>query len=79
MARFKIDSRVRQAAFLAQIGHESGHLRNLVENLNYSAEALMRTWTTRFNAALAKEYARRPERIANVLRARPACCCTSKN
>ncbi|WP_028941635.1 glycoside hydrolase family 19 protein [Pseudomonas vranovensis] len=67
MARFKIDSRVRQAAFLAQIGHESGHLRNLVENLNYSAEALMRTWTTRFNAALAKEYARQPERIANVV------------
>lgn len=27
MARYKIDSRVRQAAFLAQIGHESGQLR----------------------------------------------------
>jgi putative chitinase len=26
MARFKIDSRVRQAAFLAQVGHESGQL-----------------------------------------------------
>jgi len=40
MARYKIDSRVRQAAFLAQVGHESGHLRRLVENLNYSAEGL---------------------------------------
>ncbi|MNF18260.1 hypothetical protein D3C80_2222390 [compost metagenome] len=27
------------AAFLAQAGHESGQLRNLVENLNYSADA----------------------------------------
>ncbi|MDS9879486.1 glycoside hydrolase family 19 protein, partial [Pseudomonas protegens] len=27
MARFKIDSRVRQAAFLSQVGHESGQLR----------------------------------------------------
>jgi putative chitinase len=67
VARYKIDSRVRQAAFLAQVGHESGHLRNLVENLNYSAEALMRVWPTRFDAALAKEYARQPERIANVV------------
>ncbi|MDH0638179.1 glycoside hydrolase family 19 protein [Pseudomonas sp. GD03860] len=67
MARFKIDSRVRQAAFLAQIGHESGQLRNLVENLNYSPEALMRVWPTRFNSALAKEYARQPERIGNVV------------
>ncbi|MCE6982299.1 glycoside hydrolase family 19 protein, partial [Pseudomonas frederiksbergensis] len=41
MARYKIDSPVRGAAFLAQIGHESGQLRNLVENLNYSAEALV--------------------------------------
>lgn len=65
MARFKIDSRVRMAAYLAQIGHESGQLRNLVENLNYNAEALMRVWPTRFPPAIAQEYARKPERIAN--------------
>jgi len=33
--RWKIDSRLRAAAFLAQVGHESGQLRVLVENLNY--------------------------------------------
>lgn len=65
MARYKIDSRLRQAAFLAQIGHESGQLRRLVENLNYSAEALVKTWSSRFTAATAAEYARKPERIAN--------------
>ncbi|MDS9592841.1 glycoside hydrolase family 19 protein [Pseudomonas sp. HTZ1] len=65
MARWRIDSRIRQAAFLAQVGHESGQLRNLVENLNYSAEALVRTWPTRFTAQNAATYARHPEKIAN--------------
>lgn len=65
MARWKIDSPVRQAAFLAQVGHESGQLRRLVENLNYSAEALVRTWPNRFTAQNAGAYARQPERIAN--------------
>jgi len=65
MARWKIDSRIRQAAFLAQVGHESGQLRNLVENLNYSAEALVKTWPTRFTSQTAPGYARQPEKIAN--------------
>ncbi|WP_236203940.1 glycoside hydrolase family 19 protein [Pseudomonas protegens] len=65
MARFKIDSRVRQAAFLSQVGHESGQLRRLVENLNYSAEALVRTWPNRFTAQTAAACARQPEKIAN--------------
>ncbi|HEK0905465.1 TPA: glycoside hydrolase family 19 protein [Pseudomonas putida] len=65
MLRWKIDSRLRLAAFLAQVGHESGQLRNLVENLNYSAEALVRTWPSRFTAQNAGAYARQPEKIAN--------------
>ncbi|WP_443693149.1 glycoside hydrolase family 19 protein [Pseudomonas protegens] len=67
MARFKIDSRVRQAAFLSQVGHESGQLRRLVENLNYSAERLQAVWPNRFNAALAAQVARKPEQIANIV------------
>lgn len=63
--RWKIDSRVRMAAFLAQVGHESGQLRSLVENLNYSAEALVRTWPSRFTPQTAGAYARQPEKIAN--------------
>ncbi|HHW2380072.1 TPA: glycoside hydrolase family 19 protein, partial [Pseudomonas aeruginosa] len=40
MTRFGITSPVRAAAFLAQVGHESGQLTRLVENLNYSARGL---------------------------------------
>ncbi|MFZ5936573.1 glycoside hydrolase family 19 protein [Pseudomonas sp. HS6-2] len=65
MVRWRINSLVRQAAFLAQVGHESGQLRNLVESLNYSAEALVRTWPSRFTDQTAPGYARQPERIAN--------------
>ncbi|MGE8436846.1 MAG: glycoside hydrolase family 19 protein [Pseudomonas palmensis] len=65
MARFKIKGRLRAAAFLAQVGHESGHLRSLVENLSYSADALVRTWPTRFTSLSSAGYARQPEKIAN--------------
>ncbi|UBM23278.1 glycoside hydrolase family 19 protein [Pseudomonas sp. p1(2021b)] len=65
MTRWRINTLVRQAAFLAQIGHESGQLRSLVENLNYSAESLVRTWPSRFTSQTAPGYARQPEKIAN--------------
>ncbi|MCR3840382.1 glycoside hydrolase family 19 protein, partial [Pseudomonas aeruginosa] len=48
MTRFGITSPVRVAAFLAQIGHESGQLTRLVENLNYSARGLAATWPSRY-------------------------------
>jgi putative chitinase len=67
MARYKIDTRLRAAAFLAQVGHESSHLTRLVENLNYSAEGLIRTWPKRFNLELATRVARKPEQIANIV------------
>lgn len=41
MAAYAIDTPQRQAAFLAQVGHESTSLTQLVENLNYSADALI--------------------------------------
>lgn len=71
MARYRIDSPVRRAAFIAQVGHESGQLRRLAENLNYSAAGLAATWPGRFRDsagqpnALAQRLARRPEAIAN--------------
>lgn len=71
MARYRIDSPVRRAAFLAQVGHESCQLRRLGKNLNYSAPGLVATWPGRFRAAngqpnaLARSLERQPERIAN--------------
>lgn len=71
MARYKIDSQVRAAAFLAQIGHESAGLTAVVENLNYSAAGLAATWPKRYRGAdgkpnaLAEQIARKPEQIAN--------------
>ncbi len=71
MARFGIDSPVRVAAFLAQVGHESQQLTALSENLNYGAQGLANTWPSRFRGAdgrpnaLALQIQRRPEAIAN--------------
>lgn len=75
--RFNITSRVRLAAFLAQVGHESGELQHLVENLNYSAQALANTWPARFAEdsqarvkapnGLALRLQRQPEAIANAV------------
>lgn len=65
--RFQINTPLRIAAFLAQVGHESGRLSRVVENLNYSAEGLQKTWPSMFDANLAAEYARKPERIANAV------------
>lgn len=66
MARFQIVTVRRIAAFIAQVGHESGQLKSLVENLNYGAPGLMSTWPTRFPAALAAQVARQPQQIANI-------------
>jgi putative chitinase len=65
MVEFGIDKPVRVAAFLAQVAHESGELTRLVENLNYSAERLQEVFRKYFTADRAREYARKPERIAN--------------
>lgn len=72
-SRFDITSPVRLAAFLAQVGHESGGLTRLVENLNYNAQGLANTWPSRFKdsngqpSALANQIARKPELIANAV------------
>ena len=66
MNRYQIVGAKRIAAFVAQVGHESGHLTRLVENLNYTADALRMTWPSRFDAGLASATARKPEQIANI-------------
>jgi len=66
MSRFAISSPDRAAAFLAQVAHESGEFRYLVENLNYSTARLIQVWPRRFptlDAALP--YDHQPEKLAN--------------
>ncbi|MFV3308799.1 glycoside hydrolase family 19 protein [Pseudomonas sp. NY15181] len=73
MACFAIDTAERQAAFLAQTGHECGGFSLLLENLAYSAQRLAVVWPRRFRSAdgsptaLAREIAYQPERIANIV------------
>lgn len=52
--------------FLAQVAHESNEFADKAENLNYSAEAIKKTWPTRFNTILeATLFERNPQRLAN--------------
>lgn len=66
LPKHDVDSVNEVAMFLAQTSHESGGYKTLTENLNYSAEGLLKTFPKYFpTEALAEEYARQPERIAN--------------
>lgn len=67
MERYRIDTTKRQAAFLANCAHETGGLRRLTENLNYSARGLLSTWPSRFTQETALQYERKPELIANLV------------
>lgn len=63
---YDINSPIRLCAYLAQIGHECGELSTSVENLNFSATALLSLFGKYFKTEEeAKKYARKPEAIAN--------------
>lgn len=71
MPMYGINTPQREAAFLAQIAHESADFTRVTENLNYSRAGLAATWPKRFRAAggqpnaLADRLHRNPEAIAN--------------
>lgn len=56
----------RAAHFFAQTAHESGNFKAFSENLNYGASGLLSIFKKYFTTeALAKQYKRQPEKIAN--------------
>lgn len=65
--KFKINTPLRLAHFLAQCFHESNHFTATLENLNYSEAGLNTIFGKYFQTRSAKEYARKPEKIANLV------------
>ncbi|NQY12543.1 MAG: glycoside hydrolase family 19 protein [Henriciella sp.] len=67
VAHYEIGANPRRFShFMAQLAHESAHFSTMEENLNYSAEGLMKIFRSKFrDAEEAASYARQPERIAN--------------
>jgi putative chitinase len=63
--KFKINTPIKLAHFLAQCGHESGGFRVVQENLNYSKDGLVRVFPRYFPGNLAESYAKQPEKIAS--------------
>lgn len=60
-----IDTPLRICHFLAQMSHESAGFTVLQENLNYSAQGLLRVFPKYFKDGIEVKYARKPEMIAN--------------
>jgi putative chitinase len=64
--KWNISTPLQQAAFIGQAGHECGKFKILEENLNYSADRLMKIWPKRFpTLESAQPYNRNPRAIAN--------------
>lgn len=63
---YRIDTPLRQAHFIAQVGHESNSFNSLRENLNYSVDGLLKTFSrARISEADAKKYGRTDKQPAN--------------
>lgn len=69
LPKYGIDTPNRVAGFFAQCGHESMNFKVLEENLHYRAETLDKIFPKYFKNAgrNAAEYAKQPEKIANVV------------
>ena len=59
MQRYGINTPLRKAHFLAQIGHESNSFKSVSESLNYSVDGLLKTFSrTRISEMDAHKYGR---------------------
>lgn len=63
---YAITSKDIAEEFVAQLAHESIEFSAKTENLNYSSEAILRTWPTRFKTLKdTLPYTRNPKALAN--------------
>jgi putative chitinase len=66
VSKYNITQPLRLAHFLAQLAHESANFTAVRENLNYSADSLLRVFPKYFkDRATADKYARNPEMIGS--------------
>jgi|SRR5579859_4460381 len=66
LPRYQITTPLRIAAFIAQGAHESGELKELIENMNYSAPRIIQVWPSRFHTLeAALPYEHQPEKLGN--------------
>lgn len=64
--KYNINTPLRLAHFLSQVNHESGDMKYIEENLNYSAKRLLQVFPKHFKTLEeAKKYEYKPEKIAN--------------
>lgn len=62
---YEINTKDRIVMFMSQCSHESNQFTVMKENLNYSSQGLLKTFSKYFNEKQAEQYARKPEMIAN--------------
>lgn len=62
--KYGVNTPLRKAHFLAQLDAETGMVPRS-ENLNYSEKRLLEVFPKYFNSVTAKQYANKPEKIAN--------------
>lgn len=68
LPRYKINTPLRMAHFIAQVAHESGSFKHHCEDLSYSAKALRCVFSKYFDCdEMAERYARKPQEIANLV------------
>ena len=65
---YEINNNLRLAHFFSQCCHESNDFKITGENLNYSAQGLLKIFSKYFkDEATAKQYERQPQKIANLV------------
>jgi putative chitinase len=63
--KYEINNTNRISMFMAQVGHESGGLSVIEENLHYRADRLSVVFPSHFVDVNTANYANKPEKIAN--------------